>query len=35
MRLAPEKAWLRIDGFASPDELAREYRSLLHQAGQV
>lgn len=25
---APDKAWVRIDGFASSDELAREYRKL-------
>jgi cytochrome oxidase Cu insertion factor (SCO1/SenC/PrrC family) len=25
MRFAPGKSWLRIDGFASPDELAKEY----------
>src|SRR5436305_7307483 len=29
MRAAPGKAWLRIDGFATPDDLLRNYRDLL------
>lgn len=28
MRRAPGKPWVRIDGFASPDQLVREYRKL-------
>lgn len=28
MRQAPGKPWVRIDGFASPDQLVREYRRL-------
>lgn len=28
LRAAPGKPWVRIDGFASPEELAREYRSV-------
>jgi protein SCO1/2 len=31
MRQAPGKSWQRLDGFASPDELVREYRKLLQQ----
>ena len=31
MRPAPGKPWVRIDGFASPDELAREYRKVVQQ----
>lgn len=29
MRPAPGKPWVRIDGFASPDQLVREYRKTL------
>jgi protein SCO1/2 len=29
MRAAPGKPWVRIDGFASPDELIREYHGLV------
>ncbi len=29
LRAAPGKSWLRIEGFASADELLREYRSLV------
>jgi protein SCO1/2 len=29
MRAAPGKPWLRIDGFARPDEMVRDYRKLL------
>jgi len=29
LRAAPGHAWVRIDGFASPDELAGEYRSAM------
>lgn len=29
MRPAPGKPWVRIDGFASPDQLVREYRMTL------
>lgn len=29
MRIAPSQPWLRIDGFASPAELLRQYRLLL------
>lgn len=29
MRKASEKAWVRIDGFATPDELIREYRKVV------
>lgn len=28
MRQAPGRPWVRIDGFASPDQLVREYRKL-------
>lgn len=28
LRSAPDKPWLRIDGFASPDELLRAYQEL-------
>jgi protein SCO1/2 len=28
---APDKPWVRIDGFASPEELAREYRKVALQ----
>jgi protein SCO1/2 len=31
MRVAPGKPWVRIDGFASPDDLAKEYRLLTAQ----
>ena len=31
MRHAPGKPWVRIDGFASPDELVREYRKVVPQ----
>lgn len=31
MRQAPGKAWHRLDGFATPDELVREYRKVLQQ----
>jgi protein SCO1 len=29
MRAAPGKRWLRIDGFATPDELVHDYRGLV------
>ncbi|HET6439576.1 MAG TPA: SCO family protein [Anaeromyxobacter sp.] len=29
IRAAPGKPWLRIDGFVTPDDLVRDYRSLL------
>jgi len=29
LRAGPGKTWVRIDGFASPDELAREFRALV------
>lgn len=29
MRAAPGRPWLRIEGFVTPDDLVREYRSLL------
>jgi protein SCO1 len=29
MRAAPSGTWLRLDGFATPDDLLREYRTLL------
>lgn len=29
LRAAPGKPWLRLDGFANPDELASEYRKLV------
>ncbi len=29
MRAAPGKPWLRIEGFATPDDLVRDYRELL------
>lgn len=29
MRAAPGKPWIRLDGFASGDDLVREYRALL------
>jgi protein SCO1 len=28
MRVAPGKPWLRIEGFATPDDLVRDYREL-------
>jgi protein SCO1 len=28
MRAAPNASWLRLDGFATPDDLLREYRTL-------
>jgi len=31
MRKAPGNPWVRIDGFASPDELIREYRKVVRQ----
>jgi protein SCO1 len=31
MRQAPGKPWHRLDGFATPDELVREYRKVLLQ----
>ncbi len=31
MRQAPGKVWYRLDGFATPDELVREYRKVLQQ----
>jgi len=30
MREASAKPWVRIDGFANPDELVREYRKVVH-----
>lgn len=32
LRAAPGQAWLRIDGFMTPDELIQEYRRLLNGA---
>ena len=29
LRAAPDKPWLRIDGFVSPDELLRSYQELI------
>jgi protein SCO1/2 len=29
MRAAPDKPWLRIEGFVTPDDLVRDYRDLL------
>lgn len=29
LRAAPGQAWVRLEGFASPDELLKEYRALL------
>ncbi len=29
LRASPEKSWLRLDGFASADDLLREYRTLV------
>lgn len=31
MRQASIKSWVRIDGFATPDELVREYRKVVEQ----
>jgi protein SCO1/2 len=31
MRRSPGKTWHRLDGFATPDELVREYRKVLQQ----
>lgn len=31
IRQAPGKPWIRIDGFATPEELVREYRKQLQQ----
>ena len=31
MRQSSGKSWVRIDGFATPDELVREYRKVLQQ----
>ena len=31
MRQAPGKPWVRLDGFASPEQLVREYRKVLQQ----
>ena len=31
LRPAPGKPWVRIEGFASPDELAREYRKVVQK----
>lgn len=31
IRHAPGMPWVRIDGFANPDELAREYRKIVRQ----
>ncbi len=28
VRLAPGKPWVRLDGFATPDDIVKEYRSL-------
>ena len=28
IRAAPDKPWVRLDGFANPDEVVREYRQL-------
>jgi protein SCO1/2 len=35
MRAAPGAPWKRIDGFARPDDLIREYRSLQRGSDQV
>lgn len=32
LRAAPGQPWLRLDGFATPDELLREYRQLVAAA---
>jgi len=29
MRASPGKPWVRLDGFASADDLVREYHTLL------
>jgi protein SCO1/2 len=29
VRLAPGKPWVRLDGFATPDDIVREYRTLV------
>jgi protein SCO1/2 len=29
MRLAPGQAWVRLDGFTTPDDLLKEYRALV------
>ena len=29
LRSAPGKAWMRIDGFVTPDQLLSNYRDLL------
>ena len=31
IRQAPGQPWIRIDGFASPEELVREYRKVIRQ----
>jgi protein SCO1/2 len=31
LRAAPGQPWVRLDGFASPDELLAEYRRLVHR----
>ena len=28
MRIAPGQPWLRLEGFATPDDLLKEYRLL-------
>ncbi len=30
LRIAPGKPWVRLDGFASPDEVIREYHAQMH-----
>ena len=34
MRVAPDKPWLRIDGFVTPDELLERYRQLQESSQQ-
>ena len=29
LRAAPGKAWMRIDGFVTPDQLLNHYRDML------
>lgn len=31
LRAAPGEPWVRLDGFASPDQLLAEYRALVHR----
>ena len=34
MRAAPGKPWIRVDGFATPDQLLRQVRSMVADANQ-